>query len=74
VEVPALEEVHDAGGDALPFFQHMFSKAAALQAPLAFAASACSIGTFIAGARTTRQPCQLHARVRARAAARADTC
>jgi hypothetical protein len=51
VEVPALEELQDAGGDALPFFQHTFPKAAALQAPLAFAASAFSLGTFIAGAQ-----------------------
>lgn len=49
VEVPALEELHDAGGDALPFFQRFFPKAAALQAPLAFAAAACSLGTFVAG-------------------------
>jgi hypothetical protein len=51
VEVPALEELQDAGGDALPFFQHTFPKAAALQAPLAFASSAFSLGTFIAGAQ-----------------------
>ena len=56
MEAPALEELHDAGGDALAYFRAFFPKAAAVQGPLAFSAAALSVGTFIAGSDKIRMP------------------
>jgi hypothetical protein len=56
VEAPALEEVHETGGDALAYFRAFFPKAAAVQGPLAFSAAALSVGTFVAGSDKVRMP------------------
>jgi hypothetical protein len=56
VEAPALEELHDSGGDALAYFRAFFPKASALQSPMAFTAATLSIGTFIVGTDKIRMP------------------
>lgn len=53
VDVPAMDEMQASGQDALTYFQRFFPKAYALQAPLTFAASAASLGHFIAGVSDT---------------------
>lgn len=47
-----MEDMQAGGQDALSFWQQMFPRAAAMQGPLAFAASAAALGHFIAGTDT----------------------
>jgi|APGre2960657444_1045066.scaffolds.fasta_scaffold01396_6 uncharacterized membrane protein len=49
VQVPATEEMSASGVDALVAWQRFFPKAASLQAPLAFTASATSLAHFLSG-------------------------